>query len=744
MSSQSGETASHWQQNPFPVSAVARFSPLTGDAFSIQTPAVADALAYVDSYLQRSEDRPTRKRHLSRGNVIAVVGEYGTGKTHLSIEIFRRIRSLDDSTVHSFYLDAPAGDFVALYRQRFFGQLDRKDIRRRVAEYYADIVAEELGDSPLTVDVALLLLERQASPHEIVQRFGLRESTFQQRLQEHLKSITEHEEFGVALALFLRPEFEAAVWEWLEGHPPDTVLQERGIRRTIDDDISALEAIGVFAFLYGRQHHRFVLIVDEFEKVLSRESRSAADAGTVLAFKKLLEIFGQSHSLLVLCGLPDFLEVLPDDAKQRVASVVRPTALSFEDACKYVHNALGRSDSLKPFTDDSLAYLVELSGGNARKVIRLCYHAYEASARSGADITRAMVREVARQQFEVTTPDDVRADIARILDSNGWAFEQSKSITGGDNLTADYWIPVGTEGAGCIIQITQSILNDKEAERLTSAVQRVQLDGNKISTLLVINGYLAEPLVEQIGSVYSRVLTYSLMRFTEDFSAAVGSFINRLEQSLDDDRLGLVEAKLDQLLRQTRSVRRTVDLVHRDSISAEYLESSVEGGIRRAFGNIASGGDSVSNRNLSPRAAQLFRVAFAEAESLTAVAKAELRTYFVRRHRKSRDGFSIAFRRMMAVSSIIHLIETFRDSVTERHGDSAGPQLMDACRSYDAAFDLICNLAGAESTSSARWINIEVDRGDDTLLVRLMSGALRSLAEEVWREREEQRSLDLD
>ncbi|UZI31677.1 hypothetical protein [Streptomyces sp. VB1] len=742
MSSQSGRTASPWNQNPFPVSAVARFSPLTGDAFSIQTPAVADALTYVDSYLHRSEDRLGRKRHLSQGNVIAVVGEYGTGKTHLSIEIFRRIKSLDDSTVHSFYLDAPAGDFVALYRQRFFGQLDRKDIRRRVVEYYADIVAEELGDSPLTEDVALLLLERQASPHEIVQRFGLRESTFQQRLQEHLKSITEHEEFGAALALFLRPEFESAVWEWLEGHPPDTVLQERGIRRTIDDDISALEAIGVFAFLYGRQDHRFVLIVDEFEKVLSRESRSAADAGTVLAFKKLLEIFGQSHSLLVLCGLPDFLEVLPDDAKQRVASVVRPTALSFADACKYVHNALGRADTLKPFTDDSLAYLVELSGGNARKVIRLCYHAYEASARAGADITRAMVREVARQQFEVTTPDDVRADIARILDSNGWVFEQAKLVVGGADFIADYWIPVGNEGAGCIIQITQSILNKKEAERLIRAVKRVQLDGSNISTLLVVNGYLAEPLVELVGSAYSRVLTYSLMRFTEDFSAAVGSFIKRLEESLDDDRLSLVDAKLDQLLRQTRSVRRTVDMVHRDAISAEYLESSVEGGIRRAFGSMASSSESIVVRNLSPRAAQLFRAALAEAESLTVTVKAEFRASFSNRHRESRE-FEISFRRVMAVSSLVQLIEAFRDTVTERNISSTSRRMMEACRSYDSAFDLITNLVGVENISP-RWIPMEMDVDDDSLLVRLTSGTLRGLAAEVWRDAEEQRVLDLD
>ncbi|MEV5176115.1 hypothetical protein AB0L10_34650 [Streptomyces flaveolus] len=692
MTSQSGQASVGWNENPFPVSAVARFSPVSSDAFSIQTPAVMQAFAFVDQYLAQLDGQNWRK-FPPQGNVIAIVGEYGTGKTHLSIELLRRIKAAGDGTIHAFYLDAPADNFLALYRERFFGQMNRRDVRERVAEYYADIVAEELGESPLMESAAQLLAERQASPHEIVQRFGLRESAFQQKLQERLKSITEHEEFGTALALFMRPEFEAAVWEWLAGHPADPVLQERGIHRTIDDDISALEAIGVFAFLYGRQHHRFVLIVDEFEKVLSRESRSAMDEGAVLAFKKLLEVFGQSRSLLILSGLPDFIEALPDDAKQRISSRVSPTALSFDDACKYVRNALGReTGDLTPFSDDSISYLVELAGGNARKVIRLCYHAYDASARAGTDVTRAMVREVARQQFEVSTPDDVRFDVARILDSHGWVFEQSKRlIKEKPSFVADYWLPVGEEGAGCAVLITRSILHAPEAARLAQAAKSLHRAKTNVASVLIVNGYLAEPLAEDVTAAFSRVMLYSPMRFSDDFAAAIGAFIARLEDSLSEDRLAAMESKLDQLLRQTQSVRRAVDAA-RESKTSVHLESAVETGMRRVFAAIGGGVDGGPIRYLTPSTAAIFHKASSDLASIQGAARAQLSARFVSHEAASPSSYERTMRQVGALAALETVVDAFREGVAQYNAmehmesDMMRPNLDAMCSLYDRSF----------------------------------------------------------
>ncbi|QNP61476.1 hypothetical protein [Streptomyces genisteinicus] len=696
--------------NPFPVSAVARHSPSDGADFSIATPAVRQALDHVRSFLGTSGARPDTPGSGGSGHVIAVVGEYGTGKTHLTVELLHWIEEHGEDTAHTLYVDAPSDTFQALYKDRFFPKLDKDDVRRRVTEYYADVVAEELADSPLTADAARMLKDRRLHPQEVVRRLGLSESAFLQALQARLGHITEHSDFGTALALFLRPEFEAAVWEWLAGHPADPVLKERGVERTIDTDISALEAIGVFAFLYGRQGHRFVLAVDEFEKVLSRGTRSAQHEGSVLAFKKLLEVFAQTRSLLILSGLPDFIEILPTDAQQRISCLVRPTALSAEDTRGYIRHALGRAGgpagrhgpALGPFSEEVIAYLVELAGGNARKVIRLCYHAYQAAATAGTDISRAMVREVARDQFEASSPQDVRAEIVRVLDSGGWAFEQDHRFGTADETgdlevpgraragRVDFWLPVGGEGAGLGIVLSQSVLNDEEALRVAAQGAEAAAAANGPSfVVLVVNGYLAENLSDVVTEPFERVFGYAPRRFPDDFAAAVKGLMQRLEATFNDDRIALIESRMSQLMRQTSGVRSSLDEIGNRLTSPALLERAVTRGVRRAFGAVGEG-DSAAEASLPPDILMRFQQAAAELRAWREIADTVIEAAFDADDRHSSPYPPSLVSTMGLLLAQERTLNAFRDAVSRaldpvRDGgrDSHGPDIGPLCHSYD-------------------------------------------------------------
>ncbi|MFG2000880.1 hypothetical protein ACGFNU_17215 [Spirillospora sp. NPDC048911] len=528
--------------NPFPAAAIARLSELPSAPLTIPTPAVRQALAYVDDYLASD-----RRDEAPAGNVIAVVGEYGTGKTHLALEILRHISRIGGASVQRLYLDAPADTFLALYQQRFVVELSKTDVRERVEEYFADIVAGSLAGSELTAEAARRLRDREVDAQAVIDRLGLMESAFLQALQEHLRVVTENDAFGTALALFRRVEFEDAVWEWLKGHPPDPALVERGITAAIDNDTAALEAIGVFAFLYGRQNQPFVLVIDELEKVLSPPHLPAADS--VLAFKKLLEVFSGARALLVLSGLPDFMEALPGDARQRVGCVVRPSALSVEDTRGLILDSQERAfgeRTLAPFSEETLGYLVELAGGTARKVIKLCYHAYQSATAAGTPVTPAMIREAAREQFELTSRDDVRAEIARVLDRGGWLFE-ADHVTDG-NVRADFWVPHGD--GGCAILITDSVLTRPEANVLAERARRLgSVPGRGV--LLVVNGYLPDQLAPVLTAVCDRPpLIHSLRRFTDDFDAALRGVMQRLEATTREDELKSLRERVDRLSRQ--------------------------------------------------------------------------------------------------------------------------------------------------------------------------------------------------
>ena len=403
--------------NPFPPTAVARLTPDLTVGLTVSTDAVRKVNALAERYLETgrlvSRDDVGRK-----GNVLAIVGDYGTGKTHLALQLLRRLTAPEPGTDHppglprvsAFYLDAPGDSFLALYRERFITRLSRDEVGERVAEYYADIVAAELETTSLTEVAARGLKERTVQAQTLVDQLGLMASDYRVELDRRLSAVTERTDFGTALALFLRPEFKSTVWDWLAGGAPEAVLRERGITETIDTDGAALEALGVFALLYGAQGHRFVLVVDEIERILSPTAGGRPDDETVAAFKRLLEIVGATGALLVLCGLPEFLEALPQDAVQRIPSVIRPTQLSAEDTLGYIEDsqeaAFGERRA-RPFSLDIAQYLAELAGGNPRRVIRLCYHVYDAAMRAGTDVTRAMVREAARGQFEILTEDEV-------------------------------------------------------------------------------------------------------------------------------------------------------------------------------------------------------------------------------------------------------------------------------------------------------------------------------------------------
>jgi hypothetical protein len=609
--------------NIFQVGGVARLSPGGLQYLTIQTEAVRLALDHLRDYLERTRTGRTsgQAKKKEDGAVIAIVGEYGTGKTHLAGELLRRIEEANDPTIHTFYLDAPSDTFLALYRDRFIPRLNKGQVQRRVEDYYSDIVAEELDGSELTRATAERLRRRDISPDRVVKEFGLMESKFVRLLGEKLKMVTEREDFSTALLLFRRPEFENAIWEWLKGSPPDPTLKERGIRRQIDSDPQALEAIGVMAFLFGRQHHRFVLIIDEMEKVFSPSA--APDQATILAFKKLMEAVLDTRALLILAGLPDFWEILPPDALQRVTLKVTPSPLTPEETEQYIREAQLRATGaahLEPFTPDTVSYLTEIAGGNARKIFRLCYHMYQAATLAGTKVDRAMIREVAREQFEVTTTEDVVGEITRVIDGHGWRFQRDQTFDGAEpkkDSRVDFWLPVGDDESGCAVLLARSILQESEAKALAERSGKVRIRdeaGPKIATLLVVNGYLAENLAPQVESAFDRVVIHRLRRFPEDLEAALTGLRVRLEQRRREDVLATIRDRVDEIARQNLGFgTRLSDLVEL-ALTRRDVQVAVATGLRSVFGQLA--GTASAPEGDFPHFLELFDSARRAADSL--------------------------------------------------------------------------------------------------------------------------------
>jgi hypothetical protein len=523
-----------------------------------------------------------------------------------------------DHRYHVFYLDAPSDNFLSLYRERFMPKLLRSEVKDRVEDYYADILADELGQSELTKGISDTLRRRETRPDSIAQRIGLMESEFIRRLGEKLGKITEREDFARVFLLLRRPEFEDAVWEWLCGNEPDPVLRERGIGRPIDTDAAALEAIGVFSFLFGQLEHRFVLIIDEMEKVLSHSLPRRPDEATLLALKKLMEVISTTGALFVMSGLPDFLEVLPKDAEERISCKIRPSPMTGEEVVKYIREAQQRATGkarLEPYSRETADYIATISGGNARKVVRLCFLVYATANSSGKPITPAMIREVARDQFEVSSIEDVHSEIARVISQRGWLFERGKVYNKKtrrkeQQVTCDFWLPLGNEGAGICIFLSRSVIQKADVQRLASDVALISENLKpraKILSLLVVNGYLAENLRGDLEKVFTRVLTFKLREFFDDCDAILQGFRLRLEESGREDLLASIKARIDEVARQNNAAAANLDSVFKALLSERDVQMAVTTGLRTFFGQLA-GRESISAA-LPPGVDRVFRTA---------------------------------------------------------------------------------------------------------------------------------------
>ncbi|WP_461125251.1 hypothetical protein [Saccharothrix stipae] len=619
------------RKNPFSPMAVARITDFDADPdavdVAITTDATRQALAHLTSYLDAPPARGGRDR---TGTVVAVLGDYGTGKTHLAVRLVRHARQVLADPTHALYLDATAESFIELYR-RFMQKLGREGVRAQVSEYYADIVADSLQSSGLTSDMLEWLGSRQLEPQEVVERLGLMESALLRKVQDTLREVTNNKDFGTALTLLLRPGFEHSVWSWLLGGAPDQVLVERGIATPIDTEVAALEAMGVFALLFGGRQRRFVLAVDELDKIFSADSRP--QARTMAAFQTLLQVFAKAGACLVLCGLPDFTSVLPPAVRQRIPYTVVMSGLSQGEVREFVRLAQEQvfgAPQLTPFTVDTTRYLRDIARGNARNVIRLCHRVFrmadDLSRAPGHEfaVTEDMVRQAARDLFGSLSADDIDGVVRRLLDANGWDYLHRHLLGVAAESLVDFWVTFPEHTGGCAVLITRSLLDNTDLGVVLRRVSAVREADPDAELILVVNGVVADGVAIQLRELLGREpLVYVDRTFADDFKALVGATSRRLGGEADP--LTALRLRMEQLAKQQSSIYGFIEHLteHVDGVRASSDRQL--GAIQRQLGVLVSGTStregssaaSSSTSRLPGEVERLFRDAVDALEDLT-------------------------------------------------------------------------------------------------------------------------------
>ena len=694
--------------NPFPATAVASGA----ETVTVSTPAIHEARHLLDGYLSA----PAKA---GAGNVIAIVGDYGTGKTHLAAELLRHIGRTAGNTTHTISLEASTGTVGRLYHA-FVAQLDQADVTRRVREYYADIVAEDLGLSELTAGLVPKLRSGELDPVQVVDQLELMDSDLLQRVRRTLDDVTNKEEFSTALTLLLRTGFDRAVWEWFRGGVPDQILVDRNIRDPISSDADALEAMGVFALLYGHRGHRFVLVIDELDKLLT----TSPDAATATeGFKRMLEVFAAANALLILVGLPDYIDAVGKTVVERIGRIIRVSALTPDHVEEYIRRRQQETSgtaALAPFTHDSVKYLVDITDGVARRVVRLCHHLYRKAASEGpqTQVTEAMVREVARAQVGFVNIGSVRREVRRTLDAQGLRYVPDYSIGSDARARAEYWIPLGDGDSGCAVLITESVFGTHDVQLLNEKAILIKNSVADAETVLIVVGYLPAPLSQELTEVFGiEPLVYDRWTFNESLAAILSTRARLVEEASTENPLTVVRNKVERMNRQQTNTQR---LIERLATYVDTMQASTShefSAIRRELDGITqallpTSVARMTDRGVAPpslpqRVSALFEdtssalSALSQVDemfqkALTGAGRSLPDAVEARMTIRTRLNSAKLFAAVGVVSLLRTLLDAFRTEVTDWYRlhasgvrDVDKEELSALCRSYDALYDVL-------------------------------------------------------
>ncbi|SBT44671.1 AAA family ATPase [Micromonospora narathiwatensis] len=514
--------------NPFSATAVARVSADGTDTITVVTVAIRDALAHLDNYLRTGG-----------GGTVAVVGDYGTGKTHLAVELLAHARRTVGPAGTAIYLDAPADTFLSLSR-RFLGRLSRDAVRALVAEWRAESPAP-----PATCD---------GDPEPAT-------DPLPRRLREELAEVTADPSFGTVLAMLLDPATEAMAWDWLMGYPPGPALVAAGVTARADVEAGAVETMGVLALLHGRRHERFVLVLDELDKILSAAGRPGDEI--MARFARMIGVLGSAGAFLVIAGLPDMLHLLSPDVRQRIGPIVRMSALSPADVREFIRQSQARAFGharLAPFTEETTDYLTNLADGVPRRIIRLCYHLYQRAAQARTPVTHVMVREAVRVQFDLASRQDVGADVRRVLTQDGWSYQRDHLVGSMRDLPVDFWVPLDEQDAGCCVLLSESVLKSEEVDELNRRVVAIRAAVPDSEVILVVVGHLPTDHAADLAATFSvEPIVYDPQTFAEDLSGSVKALMRRLEQVVGADALTSVRQRVERIQRQQSNTQRSIE-----------------------------------------------------------------------------------------------------------------------------------------------------------------------------------------
>jgi hypothetical protein len=601
--------------NPFPVQASSRLpdDPVSGSGalITIDREPISRVREAVLDYVRRYPG--TSK---NRGQIVAIRGEHGSGKTHTILTVIPKVREERGTvgeTPVQITVKAETPDLTALYRD-IFAQLPFNLIEQILNRSIAALAAERFALEPAVTEATASKYrqDRNAAARLLSDYLVDRGAVELQQVQEIGRVTEGRADFQRALPCIVgeEPELAKQAYLWLSGQSIEKRYQEMlGVTSLVNGAEMYKSALKVVAGLFERAGRPLLVYIDQYEKLITTSTEGQKPTPTQITenvgfLRRLVDVLPPQRALLLLAGTDEAWNTLPTDLQDRFGqNVVTLPALTREEAISFVFEYVdaispGEPDDtttvppdtpkeetpkdISPFTADALDALLRFSRGNIRRFLQSCSAIFTAAVKARRQEIGVELVELAIDSGDLKPPADeqfVAAAIETLLKEARVRWLRGYHIF---SRRVDYAIVDEKDKPLVVIELTRAIYRDDETRRaadLAALAQEVRRVGGKRSLVVaIVIGYASRAVAHILQSTV-RLVVYDAQTFGAEMSAILSGVAAKpaaVEDSLVRSQLEEVRAELGRLeaQRETEAERleaRLLELVSRSGPEREVV-----------------------------------------------------------------------------------------------------------------------------------------------------------------------------
>jgi hypothetical protein len=425
--------------NPFPDYPVV---PLKANAEqvrldTVRTPAIAMSRGLIDRYVSQWRTRAEIKQSgKSPGEqdeidalVVGVLGDYGTGKTHLLLDALAQVQeglgglypSLIVIRVPCIETD-PYNWFEITIGPELSPESPPRFIENLITQLYAAAGQQVAGQAKLTEAAVKKLQRAPDSIHSLVKEDLLSVTEVDQKFDKLLRTICADASENVkrALGATIWRETATSAVNWLMGQRLDEKeLSRLRLTQNVSNEVDVHDILVSLAAIHKYLDIPFGLMVDELEH-LTRYDQTHGGKRNITWFKRLIEGLATHKALLFISGHWSAWQAQHDylDRFTQLMKRIELVKLTGEDVLKIVKARVSPLPA-ESFGPPEAATVAESSNGNLRRILSLCRVIFRETDGFSKPVTSDLIRKYSTQITQKMTVEDALPRIHDLLERQG-------------------------------------------------------------------------------------------------------------------------------------------------------------------------------------------------------------------------------------------------------------------------------------------------------------------------------------